>query len=407
MKSRLLPLALVASLAPAACTASSAGPQPVEAACTLDVQVDRFKELVIVDDAVMGDARARNATNGAWSFRHAIESMTPVSATASDFVLGWLKDWEQRKSFNGAPLDREPRDYGLRATLLCPWLRSTPENGCNADCSTCTTTKLDLALAPLRLIAISNRMDLADKADAAGPNGEGRLLFALTSGPADDPQSRPLPMTLIMEYRLPTDLSRVEWANQWHTLSAFKEFDEPYRVALQQTTDRFTARGVRADATNGSAIAQIRTNESAFNWIWQQREFTLDPAGQLRGTSTKDTPAESFNNTAALATFITSNRDKINEGSLVVPAGMLGGSSNALLYQWNAPGVDAPTMRAFARQTCNGCHTDNPNVDSVFHISPFRSGVEKVSRFLNDPSNRSGDELTKRAELSQKILCLH
>lgn len=400
-------IASVLGLVAVGACSSSAAPTATseDAVCTLPVPVDRFKELLIVDDAVVNDARARNATAGVWSFRHAIEAMMPNGGDASAFTLSWLRDWEQRKSFAGTQLDREPRDFGMRSVLTCPWLKRTPANACNEDCSACTGSKLDLSLAPFRLIGIANRMDLGSKADAAGPNGEGRLIFALTDIAADDAQARPLPMTLIMEYRLPTDLSRVEWANQWHALSSFKDYGEDFRSALEKVTNRFSSRGVWSDGRNSSALAQLRTNESAFNWIWQQREFRLDPLGQLRVASTKNTPAESFNNTEALADFIRTNADKLKADSFVVPERMLGGSANALLFQWTAPGIDEVTRQSFSRETCNGCHTEHPTVDSLFHVSPFRSGVEKLSPLLNNPDQPGSDELSLRTSIAVKTLC--
>jgi hypothetical protein len=395
--------AVWAPLLAAGCSSGGAPASTETPPC--DVHIDRFKEIVIVDESVTGDARGSNAGAGPWSFRHAIESMAPQGIDPSTFVVEWLEDWATRETFNGAPINREPRGEGLRRMLLCPWLLRTPANACQQDCSTCGTMKVDLALAPFRLAGIVNRIDLGVKPDAVGTNGEGRLIFIMTDGVGDDPNSRPLPMTVNFEYRLPTNITASAWAHDWHALGQFNDFGEEYKAALETLTNRFVARGTWSDGRNGSSIGQVRTNESVFNWIWQLREFTLDPVGALRATSTKDTPAESFNATVTLADFITANADKIKADALVVPPEMLGGSANSLLFQWNAPGIDDALRRAFAKETCNGCHNETPVVDSVFHVSPFKKGVGRLSTFLNDPSNPTADELSHRERFMSKLLC--
>ena len=55
---------------------------------------------------------------------------------------------------------------------------------------------IDLTRAPLRLLAIVNRMDLRDL--SKGSAGEGRFVFGVLDG-----NGNPLEFTLILEYRLP------------------------------------------------------------------------------------------------------------------------------------------------------------------------------------------------------------
>jgi len=57
---------------------------------------------------------------------------------------------------------------------------------------------------------------------------------------------------------------------------AHPTFDEPYKQELVGLTEKFVSRGASPNRINGSAISQVRANESAFNWIWQLREFHLD-----------------------------------------------------------------------------------------------------------------------------------
>ena len=68
-------------------------------------------------------------------------------------------------------------------------------------------------------------------------------------------------------------------------------------------------------------------------------------------------------------------------------------------------GVDEPTRRAFELGTCNGCHgTAKPNVDTAFHVSPFRQGVSKLSPFVYDPQG-GPDELKVRSKSLMRAAC--
>jgi hypothetical protein len=367
--------------------------------------INELQELVVVDPGVLSDPRASNAATGPWSFRFAIENMTPRGYDPGEFVRDWLLKWETQ-TFNGFPLDApgETRVGGLRRTLLCPWLKGTAENACNDDCSTCAGQKLDLAQAPFRLIAITNRLDLRDEV-ASEPSGEGRLLFTLTNGPADDPASRPLAMTVIFEYYLPESRSPREWAETWHHLGTFKALDEPYRAALEEVTNSYTRRDSRPEGMNGSALAQLRTNESALHWIWQLRQFNLGRSGELDLGPMRNTPALQFNNSTRLADYINSHSAEILANRYEVPTSMLGASTDAFAISWSAPGVGEPLRKAFATGTCGGCHTtESTAIDNAFHVSPFREGVAKLSRFIHDP-NGGADDLSRRAQVMRRILC--
>jgi hypothetical protein len=368
--------------------------------------IEHLKELLVVEEDVLVDGRSKNATAGPWSFRHVMENLAPEAADPAKFTRAWLDEWVGVKELNGLRLDRpsEERDGEMRRRVVCPWLRRTPANACNDDCSTCAGETLDLGSAPFRLIGIANRIDLREEV-AEEPNGEGRFIFALTEGPADDPTSRPLPMTVVVEYLLPETRTTKQWAEVWHDLGTFPDFGEPYRAALEAVTRSFSLRGVRPSGINRSALGQIRTNESALNWIWQLREFALAIDGYLRLRPTRNTPIETLNNTPALRDHVLANRDAILSKKYEMPLFMRDGAADQLLYVWNVPGADEPLRKAFASGTCNGCHsTERPNIDTAFHVSPFRSGAGRLSPFLYDP--RGGpDELTVRAESARRALC--
>jgi hypothetical protein len=383
-----------------------AGDAPTSSACA-GIAIDRFKELFVVDDGVVSDPRSRNASAGAWSFRHLVENMAPGGQDASIFVREWIEAWASTKELNGFPVDRptEERASALKSRLLCPWLRRTPENACDEDCVSCTDRRLDLAKAPFRLIALVNRTDLREKPDIGGA-GELRFLFALTDGAADDAASVPLPMTVAFEYFQPSDTPAKAWAARWHELSASPDHGELYRTKLAAITESVVVRGALSSGPNGSALTQVRTNESAFNWIWQLREFALTRDGALRPRPLRNTPGEPLNATQALRAFVLANEGAVKVDEHVVPTQMLAGSADQLLFRWTVPGVDERTRHAFAMGTCNGCHLlEAPNVDTSFHVSPFRRGIERLSRHLHDPGGLTTDELARREASARRALC--
>jgi hypothetical protein len=297
----------------------------------------------------------------------------------------------------------------MRDILTCPWLHRTPANNCNADCSSCTSRKYDLALAPFRLIAIPNRLELMGRPDPYNtlPNGEARLVFALTDGPADDPASQPLTMTVIFEYEVPPSYTPKQWASFWHDLAKHPSFDEAYKTDLAALTERYVGRDANPTAQNGSAIARIRTNERLFNnWNWQLRQFHLDATGHFGSVAVTNSPDRTLNGTPRLVDWVKANAEAIRSDKHLLIPSMHGPAADFAVNRWNVPGVDEPTRKAFATATCNGCHlVETPSIDVAFHVSPFRSGVEKLSRFVNDPANPTNDDLGKRAVHMRSVLC--
>jgi len=392
--------ALAALAAVGACSSSSDGATTETQSPCANIQVDPLKEIEIVDESITTDPRVSNAAGGVWSFRHVVESLT--DADPSKFASSWLQTWEL-DSYNNEPLNLEPRGDQMRARILCPWLKSTPENKCDATCSTCTETKLDLAKAPFRLLAIANRMDLRSSAKPAGPSGEGRLVFGLTDGPGDAPTSVPLAMTVIFEFALPSTKTPKQWADAWHHLATYPDHGDAYKAA------RRVDRGLRRASWTGEGqlTRQARTNESVTNWIWQLRQFRLDAGGMFALTATSDTPTATLNNSAQLIQWAKTNSEAIKQNKYSVPEYMLAPSANEFLFRWTLDGVDEPTRRAFAAGTCNGCHSaENPGIDNAFHISPFRKGSAKLSPFLWESPGNYTPEMKRRIGLVQDALCL-
>jgi hypothetical protein len=389
---------LLVSLSCGGGESNGTGAEPLTPVC--DVVVDRFKELIVVEPSVVEDARARNETAGPWSFRHIVEEMTPPGTTTSDFVSNWLSLFTQQATINMFSVPARPR---LNEILLCPWLRQTPENQCDAACGSCAARTLDMAKAPFRLIGLANRIDLRLGEEPAGV-GETRLIYAVTRGPGDDPASEPTRMTTIFEFQNPNDQGRdaIYWGRRWHALGAHKAYDEAFMADLESLYTEVTARP--ADVTRPSWLNQMRTNEITLDWLWDMREFKL-AEGALRLTSTARTPDKSLNGSPELARFVLDNQNDIMSSRHTVPSSFEAGFARPS-GRWLLPGVGETLRHAFARETCDGCHQleETPS-DQNFHVSPMRRGIERLSPFLHDPLNPEGDELSHREQLMKDLLC--
>jgi hypothetical protein len=363
------------------------------------IEVDRFKELALVDEALTTDLRASNAARGAWSFANLVEQLTPPGMSPSGFVHDWLMTWTRPQRVNSFPVESR---LSVTRRLLCPWMRRTPANACDEACSRCEGRELDLAAAPFRLIGFANRLDLRETEDLGGA-GEGRLVFGMTEGPADDPASAPMFGTVIFEYRLPAiEGGAQRWADRWHALGRFGAFDEEYKAQLQALTDAFTARGSSPGQIAGSALSTVRVNEREFEWQWDMREYKLTPSG-LAIAPTKNSPDASVYNSQQLLDWVVNNRDAIALRRHDLPPALTGGQSQPL-FSITLRGVDEPLRASFAKATCVGCHQlENPGLDVAFHYSPLRKGPEKLSSFLNAPDGN--DELTRRANSLRRALC--
>jgi hypothetical protein len=337
-----------------------------------DVAIVADKELVITHSSVVLDARASSANDGHWSFRWLMEQMTPDGVDPGDFVETWLQGLRVRTVNGFAMDDRDPTEF------VQLWPRTA-------------AGKLDLARAPFRLLAITNRIDIGFN----GSPGEGRFVFGLVGA---DGFGRK--MTVIFEYRLAplgTANDRSEWAKRWHALAPLP-FGDEYNAQLQAVTDGFAARGADPSRPAQSSLGQLRINEIFFALPWELREFNLltDAQGTfLRPATTKQNPDQSLNGSARLAQFLLENADDVCAGTAVIPPDMLGGNAPEVSpsTQWKfptQPAIDEPLRRAFAMGTCNGCHdAEAEPIDGFYHVSPLglpiargSDGTSRLSPFL-------------------------
>ena len=326
------------------------------------------KELMIKAVSVVDDP-VRTAPGGAWTFGRLMENMAPTAAAAPAMVESMLQTWLSDQTVNGFSIPARP---AMQDLVLSSFPR-TPSG------------ELDLSRAPVRLLAIVNRIDLRDLAN--GNAGEGRFVFGVLDQFGNQQQ-----FTMIFEYKIPatTEQDVLDSANRWHALSALPFPSEEYNAALQALTDRFTGRDAAPGRINGSALGQFRTNEIALSFEWQFREFHLSPTtGLLQPETVALTPDLSFRNTTMLGDFINANETAILAQTHTVPLTFAGqpfltGSVTNDLRGWDAPNVNNPEAREkFSLNTCNGCHSSRETNTGFLQVFPRNPGQEAfLSGFL-------------------------
>jgi hypothetical protein len=328
--------------------------------------------------------------------------MAPTPADAPAMVEGMLSSFLTQQTVNGFTLQTRP---GVQEVL---------------DSMRGPDGKLDLSQPAFRLLAIVNRIDLND--GAATPvttAGEGRFVFGFS------PFGQTLSATLIIEYNIPAASPDeiVDLANAWHALRALPFPSETYNAALQKVTERFTAHNAAPGRPNGSALGQIRTNDFfTFSPVaWEFREFHLDATnGMLVPAAVALTPDRSFNVSDRLGRFVAANEPAILAEKHTVPpmfegAPFQGGNVDAFdFFIWQVPGVSPETRHRFARNTCNGCHTQGETGADVFQVSPrFPFQESSLSGFLNGADvndfaagvTRHFNELDRRGRILHALVC--
>jgi hypothetical protein len=326
-----------------------------------------------------------------------MEGMAPSAAEAPGMVEQVFSTWLTDQSVNSHVVAARP---SMQDLVLGSWPR--------------LDGALDLARAPVRLLAIVNRLDLRDL--SKGQAGEGRFVFGIT-----DSSGAATQFTMIFEYALPASSTAdvLDWAQRWHGLNALVPGSAEYNATLEAITERFAGRGADPAGVNGSALNQIRTNEVALAFPWELREFTLSGDGLLQPDTVKLTPDSSFMGQAILADFVNQNESAILAQRHDVPVELggvafLGGSSINNLGPWQADGISNNEARhLFSLNTCNGCHGDETS--TVFlQINPREAGATaSISGFLDgedvadpvDGTVRHFDDLGRRATDMQALLC--
>jgi hypothetical protein len=359
---------------------------PLDAFGGIPVTIDPSRELTITDPGVVEDpARTFDVCTGsgtpmgAWTFG---KLMTDIANghDAPGMVEKWLRLWMVDQTVNTFTVPARPP---IADFLLNAWPR--------------TNGKLDLGRAPMRLLAIVNRIDLRNaKAWNLGDAGEARFVFGVVN-PADC-AAVPL-FTMILEYSVPkSGCSDVRaWAAEWHALGSIKIGNPAFNTALQQITDTFAKANASPARPNGSALNQIRTDEIELGVPWELREFRLDAASHGFVESTvAQTPDIRFNVNPALRTltdYINANQVAILSGTNVVPlkfpptgasVPFLGGAAPNQFNFWNSipPANSNDARHAFSLATCSGCHGEETGAFFT-HVEPRGAhSAAALSKFL-------------------------
>lgn len=361
------------------------------------IPIDRDKELLVTNRAILDGTRSDGTRADApWTFRHLVEELAPPGK-ASAFVSAWLASWQDTSTGPleaNLPLTARP---DVRSKLVCPWLRLTPENACDATCSQCAAEILDLAQAPFRLLAIVNRLDLAETQKGCNDEqAETRFVFVATTPGG----GAALPFNAIFEYgAMGTAAGQ---PHGWHALSQLS--GAQYASALEQITRSVT------DVPQAS-LKQLRTSENlgtARGTSWELRQF--DRSGQrLVPSALTNTARDAVDGTPALAEHVVAHPGEIHSGDNAITVAMRTAFSTMPRadFRWTAPGGTNGSLDLFGLSTCNGCHAGHRGNTSILpfaHIGMGEQGETIVSRFLSDPMNHQADELAFRERsLSRRL----
>lgn len=410
------------------------------------------QSLLIRDLAVVGnhartwDPCTNDGTkSGKWTFAYLMTEMAQNSGlTPQEFVRQWLETWVNDQNING---DVVPARHEMFYQVIQPWADAS---GVSAELAVNPFTDkyevrldspgLDLKIAPFRLLAIVNRVDLGRSApgvsayggavtDQPTDAGELRFVFGVAlpepgywgEDGGSEATCDKKPFTVILEYGVPVSgCTKVRnWARDWTQLNTFNGFTEAYLEHLESLTERVVRRDLAPDKGNRSAINQIRTNDNALG-PWEMREFTLSiedydappgtpdtPAnGPLRLHTVAQTPNDSAhnpNNSPLVDAFILN--EVVNglssplgplpancSASYVVPSKYQGQDfrgGNALMppSSWFANSIDPSDARhvcarfQFSLNTCNGCHFGE-TATAFTHIDPTSPRPAPLSNFL-------------------------
>ena len=353
------------------------------------IAIDRDKELLVKSRAIVSGARSDGTlAESPWSFRHLVEALAPPAESAA-FVSAWLASWTSTSTAPAQGSLALGKRLDVRAKLVCPWLRLTPANGCDETCSQCSSESLDLSRAPFRLLAIVNRLDLAETQQGCTEDAaEARFVFVATSPEG----TTTLAFNVIFEYG--ANGTEAGDPKAWHALASLA--DERYAAALERITRSFT------DLPRPS-LKQVRTSENlgtASGTSWQLRQFERGDAG-LVPTALTNTVPDAVDGTPALSDHVHAHFTEISSGDNAVTPALRTASSTMPRadFRWSDPAGDSGALDLFRLSTCNGCHAGHRG-DTTFlpfsHVGSNEKGETVVSRFLDDPLNHTGDELAFR-----------
>ena len=371
---------------------------------------------------------------GAWTFGRLMTDIANQGASGvdpSNFARQWLRSWEFDQTINsdGVP----DRNAAIKGRIINAWQAASGGPG----------KKLNLAIAPFRLLAIVNRVDLRGNPTYGGGTlenpcdppcvgGESRFVFcAIDPSNCSDPR-----LIVIMEYCNParTCLQIKNWGKQWASLNAIP-FGPVYNAALEAITDQFAGPGLNpSQHPNHSLLNQLRSNDILIG-PWELREWKLansgSGVGHLHEVTVAQTPDIIHDNQPIVNNYISANLGALLSDSHTIPllwspaAGVqgipfLGGSApipNPAFFWDGSPSLNTAATTAgrhkFSLSTCNGCHggetgTFFTHVDcrakgQPARLSRFLTGLAALPDPAGAPINRSFADLDRRV---QDLHCL-
>jgi hypothetical protein len=188
------------------------------------------------------------------------------------------------------------------------------------------------------------------------------------------------------------------WAQQWKALDAFALGSANYNNGLEAITEQIVKRNSDPLKTNGSALNQLRTNERSIGTPWELREFRVMPTngGHLEEVTVKQNPDTSFNNTAALASYVNGSESEILTDRHTVPLNFpviggvpfLGGAApvvgDNIAFVWEAAGItNLEARHHFSLNTCNSCHAGETGTTFLqVGVTGFGPSSAPLARFL-------------------------
>jgi hypothetical protein len=355
---------------------------PIDVLAGIPITVDPSRELMVTDLSVVEDSARTfdSCTNagtpmGAWTFGKLMTDMANGTVDPSVMVEDWLKLWTTDQAVNSFIVPN--RAANMSSLLINTWKR--------------TNGKLDLSQAPLRLLAIVNRIDLRENTFYGGGGaGEGRFVFGVLD-PANcqgEPQ-----FTVILEYGVPKSgcLATHDWGQQWHALGSIALGTPQFNAALQAITDVFAGANADPSKPNGSSLNQLRTDEVALGFPWELREFHLDATSHgLVEAPVKQTPELTFNMGSIVTSYINANEAAILAGTYVVPADFPTGSpflganapNDPIFWNGSPPPNSNDARQQFSLGTCNGCHGMETSTPFLHVHTRSAHAVAQLSEFL-------------------------
>ncbi|MFP2926855.1 hypothetical protein ACLESO_16975 [Pyxidicoccus sp. 3LG] len=314
-----------------------------------------------------------------WTFGYLMTRLANTQRTgipASAFVRQWLETWSTEQYLNGWEVPR--RD--LIGDLISQW------EGASGG------STLDLDKAPFELLAIVNRIDLAENPAYGGTTrGEVRFIF----GWVDLGTCQVQPFTVSFDFGVPEGgcAELRTWAQQWKDLDVHVLGSQDYNQALEALTEVVTRADAAPDKPNGSALNQLRTNEQVLGLTAQLREFHLPQGdGPLTPAPVPLTPDSSLNGTEPVTAYLGDFTARLLGGQHEVPLvywgqGFVGGAADvpSPSFFWQAEPeslVDADARHQFSLNTCSGCHAGETGT-SYMHLDP---GTGALSGFLTGKS---------------------